>query len=87
MKINKKILIILDDIEREENLEKIYKSILFLGELSEYFRKTNVTILLLSQYDYLELAFNKVLENKKTNDSFQKNYVYLDKYYKYMFGV
>lgn len=87
MKINKKILIILDDIEREENLEKIYKSILFLGELSEYFRKTNVTILLLSQYDYLELAFNKVLENKKTNDSFQKNYVYLDKYYKYRFRL
>lgn len=65
MKINKKILIILDDIEREENLEKIYKSILFLGELSEYFKNTNVTILLLSQYDYLELAFIKALENKK----------------------
>ena len=49
MKINKKILIILDDIERDENLENIYKSILFLGELSEYFKNTNVTILLLSQ--------------------------------------
>lgn len=87
MKINKKILIILDDIEREENLEKIYKSILFLGELSEYFRKTNVTILLLSQYDYLELAFNKVLENKKTNSNSQENSVYLDKYYKYRFRL
>lgn len=87
MKINKKILIILDDIEREENLEKIYKSILFLGELSEYFRNTNVTILLLSQYDYLELAFTKVLENKKTNSYSQENSVYLDKYYKYRFRL
>ena len=87
MKINKKILIILDDIEREENLEKIYKSILFLGELSEYFKNTNVTILLLSQYDYLELAFIKALENKKTNSNSPKNSVYLDKYYKYRFRL
>lgn len=87
MKINKKILIILDDIEREENLEKIYKSILFLGELSEYFRNTNVTILLLSQYDYLELVFTKALENKKTNSNSQKNSIYLDKYYKYRFRL
>ena len=84
---NKKILIILDDIEREENLEKIYKSILFLGELSEYFKNTNVTILLLSQYDYLELAFIKALENKKTNSNSPKNSVYLDKYYKYRFRL
>lgn len=87
MKINKKILIILDDIEREDNLEKIYKSILFLGELSEYFRNTTVTILLLSQYEYLELAFTKALENKKTNSNSQENSVYLDKYYKYNFKL
>lgn len=87
MKINKKILIILDDIEREENLEKIYKSTLFLGELSEYFKNTNVTILLLSQYDYLESAFIKALENKKTNSNSQENSVYLDKYYKYRFRL
>ncbi len=87
MEINKKILIILDDIEREENLEKIYKSTLFLGELSEYFKNTNVTILLLSQYDYLELAFIKTLENKKTNSNSQENCVYLDKYYKYNFKL
>lgn len=87
MKINKKILIILDDIEREENLEKIYKSILFLGELSEYFKNTNITILLLAQYNHLELAFNKVLENKKINDNSQENSIYLDKYYKYRFRL
>lgn len=83
MKIDKKILIILDDIEREENLEKIYKSILFLGELSEYFKNTNITILLLTQYNHLELAFNKALESKKIN----RNSVYLDKYYKYRFRL
>lgn len=68
-------------------MEKIYKSTLFLGELSEYFKNTNVTILLLSQYDYLELAFIKTLENKKTNSNSQENCVYLDKYYKYNFKL
>lgn len=47
----KKILIILDDIEREEDLKKIKDSILFLGELSEYFRNTSTTTLFLAQFD------------------------------------
>ena len=38
--LDKNIIVILDDIERENDANKIYKSILFLGELSEYFKDT-----------------------------------------------
>ena len=46
----KQILIILDDIEREDNKNKIKDSIIFLGELSEYLKDTNTTFIFLAQY-------------------------------------
>lgn len=75
--LNKNIIIILDDIERENNTSKLYESILFLGELSEYFKDTKTTTLLLAQYNYLEDKLKEM--NKDT--------LYLEKYYKYKFKL
>jgi len=52
--LNKNMIIVLDDIERENDTNKIYESILFLGELSEHFKDTKTTTLLLAQHSYLE---------------------------------
>ena len=76
-KLGKNIIIVLDDIERENDANKIYESILFLGELSEYFKDTRTTTLLLAQYSFLEDKLEKM--NKET--------LYLEKYYKYKFKL
>ena len=75
--LDKNIIIVLDDIERENDANKIYESILFLGELSEYFRDTRAITLLLAQYSYLEDKLKEI--NKDT--------LYLEKYYKYKFKL
>lgn len=75
--LDKNIIVVLDDIERENDANKIYKSILFLGELSEYFKDTKSITLLLAQYNYLEDKLKKI--NKDT--------LYLEKYYKYKFKL
>ena len=75
--LDKNIVIVLDDIERENDANKIYESILFLGELSEYFRDTRAITLLLAQYSYLEDKLKEI--NKDT--------LYLEKYYKYKFKL
>ena len=75
--LDKNIIVILDDIERENDANKIYESILFLGELSEYFKDTKTTTLLLAQYSYLEDKLKEM--NKDT--------LYLEKYYKYKFKL
>ena len=75
--LNKNIIIVLDDIERENDTIKLYESILFLGELSEYFKDTKTTTLLLAQYSYLE---DKLTEMNKDT-------LYLEKYYKYKFKL
>lgn len=75
--INRDVIIVLDDIERENDANKIYESILFLGELSEYFKDTKTTTLLLTQYSYLEDKLKEI--NKDT--------LYLEKYYKYKFKL
>jgi len=76
-KLDKNIIVVLDDIERENDANKIYESILFLGELSEYFKDTKTITLLLAQYSYLEDILKKI--NKDT--------LYLEKYYKYKFKL
>ena len=75
--LNKNIIIVLDDIERENDTIKLYESILFLGELSEHFKDTKTTTLLLAQYSYLEDKLKEI--NKDT--------LYLEKYYKYKFKL
>lgn len=75
--LDKNIIVVLDDIERENDANKIYESILFLGELSEYFKDTKTITLLLAQYSYLEDILKKI--NKDT--------LYLEKYYKYKFKL
>ena len=75
--LNKNMIIVLDDIERENDTNKIYESILFLGELSEYFKDTKTITLLLAQYSYLEDKLKEI--NKDT--------LYLEKYYKYKFKL
>ncbi|WP_336156550.1 P-loop NTPase fold protein [Fusobacterium polymorphum] len=75
--LNKNIIIVLDDIERENDTIKLYESILFLGELSEHFKDTKTTTLLLAQYSYLE---DKLIEMNKDT-------LYLEKYYKYKFKL
>ena len=75
--LDKNIIVVLDDIERENDANKIYESILFLGELSEYFKDTKTTTLLLAQYSYLEDKLKEI--NKDT--------LYLEKYYKYKFKL
>ena len=75
--LNKNMIIVLDDIERENDTNKIYESILFLGELSEHFKDTKTITLLLAQYSYLEDILKKI--NKDT--------LYLEKYYKYKFKL
>ena len=75
--LDKNIIVVLDDIERENDANKIYESILFLGELSEYFKDTKTTTLLLVQYSYLEDKLKEM--NKDT--------LYLEKYYKYKFKL
>ena len=68
--LNKNMIIVLDDIERENDTNKIYESILFLGELSEHFKDTKTTTLLLAQHSYLE---DKLKEKNK-------DALYLEKY-------
>ena len=75
--LDKNIIVVLDDIERENDANKIYESILFLGELSEYFKDTKTITLLLAQYSYLEDKLKEI--NKDT--------LYLEKYYKYKFKL
>ena len=75
--LDKNIIVVLDDIERENDANKIYESILFLGELSECFKDTKTTTLLLVQYSYLEDKLKEI--NKDT--------LYLEKYYKYKFKL
>ena len=75
--LDKNIIVVLDDIERENDTNKIYESILFLGELSEYFKDTKTTTLLLAQYSYLEDKLKEM----------NKDALYLEKYYKYKFKL
>jgi len=75
--LDKNIIIVLDDIERENDANKIYESLLFLGELSEYFKDTKTTTLFLAQYSYLEDKLKEI--NKDT--------LYLEKYYNYKFKL
>lgn len=73
-KVTKNIIIILDDVEREENFKKIHDSVVLLGELAEYFKGTKCTVLFLCQYNYLKEAFG------------DKN-LYIEKYIKYNFKL
>lgn len=66
-----RVIIVLDDIERESSGEKIEEFILFLGELSEYFRNTKVTILFLANCEYIK------------DNCFTKNKIFLEKYFSY----
>lgn len=75
--LDNNIIVVLDDIERENDANKIYESILFLGELSECFKDTKTTTLLLVQYSYLEDKLKEI----------NKNTLYLEKYYKYKFKL
>lgn len=77
---DKKILIILDDIEREKDINKIEKSISFLGELSEYFRLTKTTILFLADYNKI-IEETKKLYGEKDNIEIKELY---SKYFKYI---
>lgn len=81
----KKILIILDDIERVENIEFIRDSIFFLGEMSECFRDTETTIIYAAQYDDI---LNKLNNSKnKLDDSKEKEKCKLNKYFSYIFTM
>lgn len=94
---NIKILIILDDIEREEDPEKIKKSLYFLGELSEYFRNTKTTVLFLAQYEKIIEKLNQKivclnetgckcsLNNVILKEEYDRNL--LDKYFGYVMKV
>ena len=53
------VVIILDDIEREDNAQKTKDIVCFLGELSEYFKDTTVTILFLAESKSLKKQFSK----------------------------
>ena len=53
------VVIILDDIEREDDPQKTKDIVVFLGELSEYFKDTTVTILFLAEYESLKNQFSK----------------------------
>lgn len=74
---NKKtrVIIVLDDIERENNGKKIEEFILFLGELSEYFRNTKVTILFLANFEYIK------------ENCFTENKIFLEKYFSYKLNL
>ena len=65
----KKLLIILDDIEREKNKKKIEDSIIFLGELAEYLKKTGTTFIFLAQYEKIFFLKDKT---KYKIDFFEK---------------
>lgn len=67
---NKKIIIILDDIERESSSDKIKECICFLGELSEYLRNTKTTFLFLAQNDSIE----KKINSSKDEINFSEKY-------------
>lgn len=74
-KFKQNIIIVLDDIEREKNIAKIEDFILFLGEISEYFRNTCVTVLFLANYEYIK------------EKCFKNNNEFLDKYIRYEFKL
>lgn len=72
---NQNIIIVLDDIEREKNVAKIEDFILYLGEISEYFRDTCITVLFLANYEYIK------------ENCFKNNNEFLDKYIRYEFKL
>ncbi|MGL5411068.1 MAG: hypothetical protein ACRC1R_07935 [Cetobacterium sp.] len=74
---NKQILIILDDIEREDNYKKIKKSISFLGEFSEYLRDTRTTFLFVAQQDRI----NKLKDFNDINNFDFKEINFFEKYF------
>lgn len=76
----KRMIIILDDLEREKKKEKIEEEVLFLGELSEYFRETKTTVLFLADYDKI---MTKIKDNNNNNNS-QEEVIreFYDKYFK-----
>lgn len=78
---NKKIIIIIDDIEREKNIELIKESIVFLGEFSEYFRDTKTTTIFLLQYNEILKRITSKKEDVSKDKYFKKEF--LDKYFKY----
>lgn len=81
------INIILDDVEREKNEEKVREVIMFLGELAEYFQNTDTTILILAQCSHLNKIFNsKITEEqnlKSENEELEVDF--FEKYFKYHF--
>lgn len=78
------VLIVLDDIEREDDANKIKKSIYFLGELAEYFRNTTTVILFLAEYKKIieKLEEEEIKDNEKKYDE-----RLLDKYFSYVIKV
>lgn len=73
----KQILIILDDIERENNKDKIRESIIFLGELSDYLKNTPITFLFISQYKSIIETMNGAIRNVENEiDIFEKYFRY-----------
>lgn len=83
-KKGKKILVVLDDIERVEDILFIKDSIFFLGEISECFRDTQTTIIYAAQYDEILKKFKTFKgENKLYNFDVRM----LDKYFQYKFTL
>jgi len=78
--LNKNMIIVLDDIERENDTNKIYENILFLGELSEHFKDTKTTTLLLAQHSYLEDKLKEIYEitGKQLKDYMEWSADYFD---------
>lgn len=72
-KKSKKILIVIDDIERVQDANLIKNSISFLGEVGEYFRGTSTTILYLADKEEVETRIKKMKDNYKIK--------FLDKYF------
>ena len=73
----KQILIVLDDIERENNKDKIRESIIFLGELSDYLKNTPITFLFISQYKSIIETMNGAISNVENEiDIFEKYFRY-----------
>lgn len=73
-KLEKSILIIIDDIERVSNKEFLKDSLLYLGEFSEHFRESKTTTVFLAQYGIIKNTL-KDIEGYRIE--------FLDKYFKY----
>lgn len=77
---NKQILIILDDIEREDDYRKIKNSVSFLGEFSEYLRNTPTTFLFVAQQDKINKLRN-LNEININGNLYAEEFNFFEKYF------